>query len=200
VRFLFLFFIVTPLVEMMLLFEVADVIGGLSTIAMVVATAAIGVQVLKRQGISTLMRANQRLESGQLPAQEIVEGMLLAAAGALLLTPGFITDTLGFIFLTSPLRRSIASKVVKSGVVKAMSSSGGGVHFSSVGSQGFNSSQGFKKGFGGQFGAGHFHDPVSQRGRGDENVYEGEFTEENGLNPTNVIDHNDTEGDKPKNL
>jgi UPF0716 protein FxsA len=127
VRFLFLFFIVIPLVEMLLLFEVSDRIGGLSTLGLVVATAVIGVQVLKQQGIATLTRANARLSSGELPATEIVEGMLLAAAGALLLTPGFITDTLGFVFLTGPLRRLIAARLVRSGMVaQAGSSKGGG--------------------------------------------------------------------------
>lgn len=126
-RFLFLFFIVIPLVEMLLLFEVSDRIGGLSTLGLVVATAVIGVQVLKQQGIATLTRANARLSSGELPATEIVEGMLLAAAGALLLTPGFITDTLGFVFLTGPLRRLIAARLVRSGMVaRAGSSTGGG--------------------------------------------------------------------------
>ncbi|MFN3162179.1 MAG: FxsA family protein, partial [Pseudohongiellaceae bacterium] len=75
-RFLFLFFIAVPLIEMLVLFEVSDLIGGLNTVAMVVLTAVIGVQILKRQGLSTLLRANQRLETGELPAQEIVEGML----------------------------------------------------------------------------------------------------------------------------
>jgi len=125
-RFLFLIFIAVPLIEMLVLFEVSDVIGGLNTVAMVVLTAVIGVQILKRQGLSTLLRANQRLETGELPAQEIVEGMLLASAGALLLTPGFITDTLGFIFLTGPLRRPLARRIIKAGVVRSM---GGGSNF-----------------------------------------------------------------------
>ena len=90
-------FIVIPLVEMLVLFEVAEVIGGWQTLTLVVLTAVIGVQILKQQGLSTLLRANQRLQEGQLPAQEIVEGFMLAAAGAMLLTPGFITDTLGFL-------------------------------------------------------------------------------------------------------
>ena len=89
-RFLFIFFIAVPLTEMMLLFEVSDRIGPWPTLGLVVATAVIGVQILKRQGLATLTRASQRLQAGQLPAQEIVEGMLLAAAGALLLTPGFV--------------------------------------------------------------------------------------------------------------
>lgn len=126
-RFLFIFFILVPLTEMMLLFEVSDRIGSLWTLGLVVATAVIGVQILKRQGLATLTRASQRLQAGQLPAQEIVEGMLLAAAGALLLTPGFITDTIGFVFLTGPLRRPIARAAVRSGMVRAMG--GSGMHF-----------------------------------------------------------------------
>ncbi len=125
-RILFIIFIVVPLVEMLLLFEVSDYIGGLATVGLVVLTAVIGVQILKRQGFSTLLRANQRLQSGELPAQEIVEGMLLAAAGALLLTPGFITDTLGFIFLTGPLRRPLARWIISRGIVQAFGRRGGG--------------------------------------------------------------------------
>jgi UPF0716 protein FxsA len=116
-RWIFLFFIAVPLIEMLLLFEVADYIGGLWTIFLVVLTAVIGVQILKRQGLSTLFRANQRLNSGQLPGQEVIEGFFLAFAGALLLTPGFITDTLGFLCLTSPLRRRIARKFIESGLL-----------------------------------------------------------------------------------
>lgn len=152
-RFLLLFFIITPLVEMMLLFEVADLIGGLETIALVVLTAVIGIQILKQQGLSTLLRAQHRLQTGELPAQEIVEGMLLAGAGALLLTPGFITDTLGFTFLTGPLRRPIARRVIKSGMVKAMGAgSQGGFYSWTSGSQARTATQ--------------------------DNVYEGEYSEE----------------------
>lgn len=116
-RWILLVFIAIPLIEMLLLFEVAGLIGGLWTVFMVVLTAVIGVQVLKHQGFSTLLRANQRLDSGQLPAQEVVEGLILAFSGALLLTPGFITDTLGFLCLTSPLRRAMARKLINSGMV-----------------------------------------------------------------------------------
>ena len=128
-RFLFLFFIAVPLVEMFLLFEVGDQIGGLATIALVVLTAVIGVQVLKRQGLSTLLRANQRIEAGELPAQEIVEGMMLAGAGALLLTPGFVTDTLGFILIAGPLRRPLARKLIQVGFLGAMKPNTGGGGF-----------------------------------------------------------------------
>jgi len=126
VRFILFFFIIVPLSEMILLFAVSDRIGGLVTLSLVVATAVIGVQILKRQGLSTLLRANQRLAAGELPAQEIVEGMMLAGAGALLLTPGFITDTIGFAFLTGPIRRPLARKIIRSGIVNTLGSSNGG--------------------------------------------------------------------------
>jgi UPF0716 protein FxsA len=127
-RFLALVFIIVPLTEMMLLFEVSDRIGGWPTLGMVVATAVIGLQILKRQGLSTLLRAQERLQSGALPAQEIIEAMLLAAAGALLLTPGFFTDTIGFLLLTGPLRRILARRLLHSGLVTTMST---GTHYRS---------------------------------------------------------------------
>lgn len=123
-RFLFPAFIAIPLIEMLLLFEVADEIGGFTTLGLVVLTAVIGIQVLKQQGFSTLLRANERLASGQLPAQEIVEGMMLAGAGALLLTPGFLTDAIGFALLTGPLRRSLARRIIRAGVVHTIGGAG----------------------------------------------------------------------------
>lgn len=114
-RYLFLIFIVIPLAEMLLLFEVAERIGGWSTLGLVVLTAVIGIQILKQQGLSTLTRANQRLNSGELPAQEMLEGLFLAVGGAFLLTPGFITDTLGFLFLVGPTRRLFVRWLIRSG-------------------------------------------------------------------------------------
>lgn len=160
-RFLFLFFIAVPLVEMFLLFEVSDQIGGLATIALVVLTAVIGVQVLKRQGLSTLLRANQRIEAGELPAQEIVEGMMLAGAGALLLTPGFITDTIGFVLLTGPLRRQIAAKMIQAGVLKAMQPGPSGGGFTVWSQTSMSRDRGFSS-------------------ADDGNVVEGEFSEDSG--------------------
>ena len=173
-RFLFLFFIAVPLVEMLLLFEVSDQIGGLSTLGLVVATAVIGVQVLKQQGIATLTRANARLSSGELPAQEIIEGMLLAAAGALLLTPGFITDTLGFVFLAGPLRRRIAARLLRSGLVRAGGGLGAGFSGGSVGgfSAGFN-----RRSQGGVSGE-HQRFDTSAAGSAEGEIIEGEIVRE----------------------
>ncbi|HBX38711.1 MAG TPA: hypothetical protein DEG76_16110, partial [Pseudohongiella sp.] len=111
----FLALIVVPLAELYLLFAVADLIGGLATLALVILTAAVGLSVLRYQGFSTLNRANQRMAAGQLPGQEIVEGMMLAVAGALLLTPGLITDTIGFLLLTPVVRKRLAKRAISKG-------------------------------------------------------------------------------------
>ncbi|MGA1742397.1 MAG: FxsA family protein, partial [Pseudohongiellaceae bacterium] len=123
-RFLFLIFIIVPITEMLLLFEVADHIGAWYTLGLVVLTAVIGIQVLKQQGLSTLTRANQRIESGELPAQEMIEGIFLAVGGAFLLTPGFITDTLGFMFLIGPIRRLLVQALIKSGKLTILQAGG----------------------------------------------------------------------------
>jgi UPF0716 protein FxsA len=114
-RFPLIIFIVIPIAELLLLFKVADLIGGGWTLLLVIITAFIGISLLKRQGISTWQRASGRMRGGQLPGQEIIEGMLLAFAGALLLTPGLITDTIGFVLLTPPLRHRIARRIMRSG-------------------------------------------------------------------------------------
>ncbi len=93
---------------MYLLFEVAGYINTMPTVAMVMLTAVIGIYLLKRQGLATLTRGLQRLDSGEIPAQEMAEGLLLAVAGAVLITPGFITDAVGFLLLFPPTRQVFA--------------------------------------------------------------------------------------------
>ena len=97
---------------MYLLIEVGGYIGTLPTIAAVMITAVIGVALLRRQGLATLTRGMSRLQRGELPAREMVEGLLLAVAGALLLTPGFVTDAVGFVLLTPVTRALIAERVL----------------------------------------------------------------------------------------
>ena len=98
--FLLLFFAM-PIIEMYLLITVAGYIDALPTIGLVMLTAVIGVSLLKHQGLETLTRGTQKMRAGELPAQEMAEGLLLAVAGALLITPGFVTDIIGFDFISS---------------------------------------------------------------------------------------------------
>ena len=105
---------------MYLLIEVADIIDAWPTIGLVMLTAIIGVALLKRQGLATLTRGVNRLNQGQVPAREMAEGILLAVAGALLVTPGFITDTVGFVLLFPPSRMLIAGELLKRVQVQGM--------------------------------------------------------------------------------
>ena len=82
-------------------------------IVSIILTAAIGVYFLRAQGLATLMRAQRMMAEGQIPGVELVEGALLMVAGALLLTPGFATDVLGFVFLVPLSRRFIAANLVR---------------------------------------------------------------------------------------
>lgn len=105
-------FLIVPILEIYLLIQVGTVIGAGWTIGLVLLTAIIGVQLLKVQGFSTLTRARQKMDSGELPAQEMLEGMALVVAGALLLTPGFFTDGVGFFLLLPPTRRWLMKGLV----------------------------------------------------------------------------------------
>lgn len=108
-----LIFFLTPIAEMYLLITVAGYINAWPTIGLVMLTAVIGVALLKRQGLATLTRGIGRMNAGEVPAREMAEGILLAVAGALLLTPGFITDFVGFTLLFPPTRMIIASELLK---------------------------------------------------------------------------------------
>jgi len=102
-----LFFII-PIIEIYLLIEVGSLIGSLPTIFLVVFTAVLGAWLLRLQGFSTLNRVRQTLEKGSIPAIEMLEAAMLLIAGALLLTPGFFTDTIGFLCLVPSIRRPVA--------------------------------------------------------------------------------------------
>lgn len=125
-----LIFLVVPVVEIFLLIKVGSVIGAWWTIGLVVLTAVIGVRLLKIQGVSTLTRAQEKMQSGDMPAQEMLEGIGLIVAGAFLLTPGFFTDGVGFCLLIPPIRRWLVQKVVA-----RMAVSGQFVHTQNTSSQ-----------------------------------------------------------------
>jgi UPF0716 protein FxsA len=104
---LFLLLLLVPLVEIYFLIKVGQVIGAIPTIALVVFTALLGSLLLRIQGWTTLQRTRLALAQGQVPALEMMEGVLLVLAGILLLMPGFFTDFVGFVLLVPPLRRAL---------------------------------------------------------------------------------------------
>jgi UPF0716 protein FxsA len=104
---LLLIFIIVPILEIYLLITVGGFIGALPTILIIISTAIIGSYLLRAQGIATIQKAQGNLLQGQLPAFELLEGILILIGGVLLLTPGFFTDTIGLIFLIPILRKYI---------------------------------------------------------------------------------------------
>lgn len=125
-RGLFLLFILLPIVELWLLIEIGGEIGVLPTVGLLLLAGVVGVQVLRYQGFSTLKRARQRLDQGELPGQELVEGLLLGLGGILLIMPGFLTDGVGLCLILPPSRRVAARWLLGSGRLQAFGREGGG--------------------------------------------------------------------------
>ncbi|EKF75569.1 hypothetical protein A11A3_01822 [Alcanivorax hongdengensis A-11-3] len=121
---IFFFIFGFALLEVLVLAKVAGLIGWPITIVLVVTTALLGSFLFRRQGLDTWMRLNQRLQQGEMPGREMVEGMMLLLGGALLITPGFITDAVGFSLLLPGSRRWLANKVIERGTLQAMAGNG----------------------------------------------------------------------------
>jgi UPF0716 protein FxsA len=107
-----LLFIAIPLVELYFIIVVGDMIGAFWTVILVLLTAVIGINLLRFQGMSTLKRAQRNMEQGQIPAMEMMEGVALAVAGVLLITPGFITDSIGLLCLIPASRQAIIRSIL----------------------------------------------------------------------------------------
>lgn len=110
-RIFFILFITVPLAELYLLIEVGRGIGGLSTIALCLLTAAIGGILVRMQGMQALMQARASFERGEVSSEPVIHGILLALAGLLLFLPGLITDVAGFLLLIPALRRWIGGRI-----------------------------------------------------------------------------------------
>ena len=107
-------FIVLPILEMYILIEVGSLIGAFNTIGLVLLTALLGLILLRQQGFQTLLNARNKLLQAELPTEEIVTGIFLAVGGALLLTPGFVTDFIGFMCLLPFTMRFLMSLIATS--------------------------------------------------------------------------------------
>lgn len=114
--------LLAPLVEIAVFIQVGRAIGVLPTLALIVLSAVLGVIVIRLQGAGLLNRARDTLRRGEPPVAEAFDGLCLLAAGALLLTPGFVTDALGVLLLLPPLRRLLyrrmGGRLARTGVVR----------------------------------------------------------------------------------
>lgn len=108
-RILLLLFLTVPVIELYILIQVGSLIGVIPTVSLVILTAVIGAALIRHQGLHTLTRVREKVENGTLPAQDLLEGLILMLSGLLLLTPGFVTDTLGFLCLIPALRSRLAA-------------------------------------------------------------------------------------------
>jgi len=141
-RILFILLILLPIIEIVVLVQVGSRIGVFPTIALVLATAMLGVYLLRQQSWETMRRAQDKMGGGQIPAKEMAEGLFLAVGGALLLTPGFVTDAIGFCCLLPMSRQLLMATLVAPFVSSAMRG------FTVKGSTSFD---GFSVGSGGPF-------------------------------------------------
>lgn len=103
----FLMFLVVPLLEIYFLIKMGGMVGVGLTILFVLSTAMLGAVLVRAQGFAAFARAQTQLAQGRLPTWELLEGLVLFVAGALLLTPGFFTDAVGFVLLIPPCRRKM---------------------------------------------------------------------------------------------
>src|SRR3954447_23454298 len=130
---LILVFIVVPIAELYVIIQVGQAIGVLPTLALLVADSPLGSMLMRAQGRAAWRRFNVALEAGRVPAREVLDGVLVIFGGALLLTPGFVTDILGGVLLVPPTRalvrrlvaRRFAGRVVVS-APRGRSPAGGG--------------------------------------------------------------------------
>ncbi|PJB70846.1 MAG: hypothetical protein CO093_06835 [Alphaproteobacteria bacterium CG_4_9_14_3_um_filter_47_13] len=107
----FIIFIIIPLIEIALFVSVGGAIGLFTTLFLCIVTAIIGAALIRYQGLKTLLSARMTIEQGGLPLHEFFDGLCLAVAGALLMTPGFFTDFIGFCLLIPRVRLSLQSIV-----------------------------------------------------------------------------------------
>jgi UPF0716 protein FxsA len=117
---LLILFIVIPILELALLIKLGTIIGTLNTIALVILTAILGAYMVRVEGINVMYRFQENLARGTLPAEELFDGAMILVAGAFLLTPGIITDIVGFLFVF-PSSRRILKKAIRNYIEKKIS-------------------------------------------------------------------------------
>jgi UPF0716 protein FxsA len=119
-------FIVVPIAELYVLIQIGQAIGILPTIALLILDSVLGAALMRSQGRAAWMRFNRALAEGRIPAKEVMDGALVIFGGALLLTPGFLSDILGLILLLPPTRAVVRTVLVRrfAGRVAAGAASG----------------------------------------------------------------------------
>lgn len=102
---LFLCFTIIPVIELYLLIEIGTVIGGLNTVLLVIATGFAGAWLARMEGMHIMMKVRANLQQGIMPAEELIDALIIFVAGVVLITPGFITDAFGLLLLWPVTRK-----------------------------------------------------------------------------------------------
>lgn len=102
-----LIFLVVPLAELAVILQVGQWLGVANTLVLLVLVSVVGAWMAKREGLGVVRRMRQQLDLGRVPGAELVDGFLVLFAGALLLTPGFLTDCLALLLLIRPVRAAV---------------------------------------------------------------------------------------------
>lgn len=110
---LLILFVIVPVTELYILIEVGKKIGSLTTIGVIILTGIIGAYLVKGQGFMILKKIQNDLNEGIMPGDSLIQGAIILAGGIFLLTPGFVTDIIGFIFLIPVSRRVVKKYLLK---------------------------------------------------------------------------------------
>ena len=102
-------FIVLPIVELAVIIQVGQSIGVFNTIGVLLLVSVVGAWLVRREGLGVWTRFQKQVQTGIVPGREIADGVLILFAGALLVTPGFVTDILGILLLLPPVRAAVRS-------------------------------------------------------------------------------------------
>jgi len=110
---IFLLLLVVPLVEIAAFIVIGGQIGVATTLILILVTAIIGTMLLRRQGLAIVLQIRQELEANRIPARQLADGAMIAVAGILLLTPGFVTDAIGFLLFVPAFRGFVWRQIGK---------------------------------------------------------------------------------------
>ena len=125
---LLLLFLVVPIAELAVIVQVGQAIGTLSTIAVLLLISVVGATLMKREGLGVLHRARSSLASGRVPGREVADGFLIVLGGALMLTPGFLTDVVGLALLLPPVRALVRPFLLRQLQARAVVAVGSAAH------------------------------------------------------------------------
>ena len=105
--------ILIPVAELIVMFQVADAFGWLETLSLLVLVSVVGAWLVRRQGLTMVMRIQRELSGGTVPTKTVVDGLLLLVAGVFLLTPGFVSDAVGILLLFPPTRIAVRGLLIR---------------------------------------------------------------------------------------